>query len=58
MARVDARPSIRIRALDLLAQFGPAPSDDLLLTLASDQDAAVRCPGGRVARPTVVGDDS
>ena len=42
MARVDARPSIRVRALELLAQLGPAPSDELLLILASDQDAAVR----------------
>jgi len=41
-ARVDGRPSIRIRALDLLAQFGPPPSDVLLLTLASDQDPTVR----------------
>jgi putative heme-binding domain-containing protein len=43
LARVDGRPSIRVRALDLLAQFGPPPSDELLLTLATDQqDATVR----------------
>src|SRR5262249_50266500 len=32
----------RIRALDWLSQFGPEPSQDLLIALASDSDAAVR----------------
>ncbi len=32
----------RIRALDLLCQFGPQPSDELLIALAADNDMAVR----------------
>jgi len=32
----------RVRALDLLCQFGPQPSDELLIALAADNDRAVR----------------
>jgi putative heme-binding domain-containing protein len=38
----DQRASLRVRALDLLSQIGPRPSDGLLITLASDQDPSVR----------------
>jgi len=33
---------VRVRALDLLCQFGPQPSDELLIALAADNDAVVR----------------
>lgn len=32
----------RVRSLDLLVQFGPAPADDLLIALAKDRDSRVR----------------
>jgi len=32
----------RVRALDLLCQLGPQPSDELLIALAADNDAVVR----------------
>ena len=32
----------RVRALDLLSQFGPQPSGELLIKLANDRDAQVR----------------
>ena len=47
LARVGGRPSIRIRGIDLLAQFGPPPSDELLLTLATDPGCGGPRPGGR-----------
>jgi putative heme-binding domain-containing protein len=33
---------LRVRALDLLSQHGPRPSDELLISLANDADARVR----------------
>jgi putative membrane-bound dehydrogenase-like protein len=35
-------PAHRVRALELLCQFGPEPGEDLLIGLASDRDAEVR----------------
>ncbi len=32
----------RVRSVDLLVQFGPAPADDLLIALARDRDSKVR----------------
>ena len=56
MARVDGRSSIRVRALELLAQFGPAPGDELLIEFASNQDSNLRARavgllGARSSRP-------
>ena len=50
-------PSIRIRALDLLAQLGPPPSDELLSHARVGPGCRGPLPGGRFARPTVVGDE-
>ena len=35
-------PRYRVRALELLCQFGPQPSDQLLIDLAADRQAEVR----------------
>ena len=41
-AGLGSSTQTRVRALDLLSQFGPPPSDELLIALAADNDAAVR----------------
>jgi putative heme-binding domain-containing protein len=38
----ESAAGVRVRALDLLCQFGPQPSDDMLIALAADNDALVR----------------
>ena len=38
----DAAQSDRVRALNLMQQLGPQPSNDLLVTLSADDDAALR----------------
>jgi putative membrane-bound dehydrogenase-like protein len=48
--------AVRVRALDLLSQHGPRPSDELLISLAGDADARMRAGavallGSRVSQP-------
>ena len=40
--RRQADSALRLRALDLLCQFGPRPDDELLVSLADDGEATVR----------------
>jgi putative heme-binding domain-containing protein len=48
LANQAAPPVDRLRALDLLTQFGPAPEASLLITLVRDGDPAMRVRAARL----------
>jgi putative heme-binding domain-containing protein len=48
IANKSAPPADRSRAVDLMTQFGPAPSSSLLITLSQDSDPAMRVRAARL----------
>jgi putative heme-binding domain-containing protein len=48
LADKQTKPAERLRAIDLMTYFGPAPTADLLVELSRDSDSAMRAKAARL----------